>query len=226
MKMVALLPPFRKTRSLMGARNENSVLFSLSALTDSKDAAPAASATTATTEGSGLIDIRALSASTSGGQKDSRVDDIMNLGGGGAFTPALTAPVLAPVSPDAMGDFLGGSSGETGAPGNKKMMYIIMGSVGLILVMFVVLIVFSNVETRQCSGRQRIEVNANSNVRRGSSNGLPGCDPRTSIHSRSNGNGSRNLKSPQCRIGRHGRDVGWNQKVATSGAGEKKPTEY
>ena len=85
---------------MTGERNENSVLFSLSALTqtapkDDPKAAPAA-------EGSGLIDIRALSQSmTKDDSSRSRgTDDIMHLGGGGAFAPALAAPVLAPPPTD------------------------------------------------------------------------------------------------------------------------------
>ncbi len=126
------------TEAKTGARNENSVLFSLSALTEpgAKGPAPTADATTATTEGSGLIDIRALSAamtSESGARKESKVDDIMNLGGGGAFTPALTAPVLAPVGAEAYGSY--GSmapSGEMGGSGNKTLM-IAIGVIGVLL---------------------------------------------------------------------------------------------
>ena len=45
---------------------------------------------------------RALSATMAGNdvKKSTHVDDIMNLGGGGAFSAALTAPVLAPPSAD------------------------------------------------------------------------------------------------------------------------------
>src|SRR5207237_6858944 len=84
---------------LTGQRNENSVLFSLNALTSSspkeEPAAPAGGV-----EGSGLIDIRALSATMGQekGGKANHIDDIMNLGGGGAFSAALAAPVLAPPS--------------------------------------------------------------------------------------------------------------------------------
>ncbi len=81
-------------RAPTGARNENSVLFSLSALTSkgqSDRPAPMPGS-----EQSGLIDIRQLSAQM--GQLDqkkrSRVDDIMNLSSGPAFNPALAAPVL------------------------------------------------------------------------------------------------------------------------------------
>lgn len=110
------------SEKLTGQRNENSVLFSLAALTDTaapsssgskSQAAPMQSTmahgtgvpnqTTATTDGSGLIDIRALSASMTspgaGEDKKANVDDIMNLGGGGAFG-ALSAPILAPATMD------------------------------------------------------------------------------------------------------------------------------
>jgi predicted Zn finger-like uncharacterized protein len=76
-----------------GARNENSVLFAL----EEKGGAPPPTMP-ATNEASGLIDIRQLSAqmrSSSDDKKKSRVDDIMNLGGGGAFSPTLGAPVLS-----------------------------------------------------------------------------------------------------------------------------------
>jgi predicted Zn finger-like uncharacterized protein len=65
----------------------------------SRDASGAAPPSmTATTEASGLIDIRQLGAqmrSASEEKKKSRIDDIMNLGGGGAFSPSLAAPVLS-----------------------------------------------------------------------------------------------------------------------------------
>jgi predicted Zn finger-like uncharacterized protein len=76
-----------------GARNENSLLFALK----EKGGTPAPPSMTATTEASGLIDIRQLGAqmrSTADEKKKSRVDDIMNLGGG-AFSPSLAAPVLS-----------------------------------------------------------------------------------------------------------------------------------
>ena len=95
---------------MTGARNENSVLFSLSALTQNapKDE-PKAGGGAGTTEGSGLIDIRALSASMGqeGNKGPKHVDDIMNLGGGGAFSAALAAPVLAPPPAD-VSEFSGG----------------------------------------------------------------------------------------------------------------------
>ena len=83
---------------LTGGRNESSVLFSLKSLTKEGDAAPAkdeGSKTTASGDGSGLIDIRALAGKKSDDKPSAAVDDILSLGGGGAFGPSLTAPNLA-----------------------------------------------------------------------------------------------------------------------------------
>ncbi|MGH7284175.1 MAG: zinc-ribbon domain-containing protein, partial [Polyangiaceae bacterium] len=66
---------------LTGQRNENSVLFSLSALTSNS---PKVEKDKPTADGSGLIDIRALSSTMTadaGAKKKEHVDDIMNLGG-------------------------------------------------------------------------------------------------------------------------------------------------
>jgi predicted Zn finger-like uncharacterized protein len=111
---------------MTGARNENSVLFSLSALTSNAASGGATeNKTTATGDGSGLIDIRALSASMgvdSGKPKQAHVDDIMNLGGGGAFGAALAAPVLAPPPPEAV-DMGGGAQASKG----KGLMFGLIG---------------------------------------------------------------------------------------------------
>lgn len=85
---------------LTGGRNESSVLFSLKSLTKEGDAGPAKAAdegskTTASGDGSGLIDIRALAGKKSDDKPSAAVDDILSLGGGGAFGPSLTAPNLA-----------------------------------------------------------------------------------------------------------------------------------
>jgi len=87
--------------NLTGQRHENSVLFSLSNLQSlaMPSAKPAASApltsTAPTTEGSGLIDIRAMAASTrpaaADGPTTTMDDDLPSFG---AFSPA--APVLLP----------------------------------------------------------------------------------------------------------------------------------
>lgn len=99
-----------RVESLTGQRHENSVLFSLSnlqslAMPAAKPAATASSGSSAT-EGSGLIDIRAMAASTLGssggpgpsfggfgGGGSSAADDLPAFG---AFSPA--APVLLPLS--------------------------------------------------------------------------------------------------------------------------------
>lgn len=119
---------------LTGQRNENSVLFSLSALTQGgTPPPPTESATSATSDGSGLIDIRALSAGVgSSNKKESArpnpVDDIMNLGGGGAFGAALAAPILAPPPVDA--SMMGGAPASS-----NNLKYIIIGlGVALLLV--------------------------------------------------------------------------------------------
>ncbi len=83
-------------QKLTGARNENSVLFSLNALTSKGPGGGAPMP--ATNEASGLIDIKQLGAQIGLGgpeKKRSAIDDIMNLAGGGAFSPSLSAPVLS-----------------------------------------------------------------------------------------------------------------------------------
>lgn len=115
---------------LTGQRNESSVLFSLSALTSQEPnvQSSAAASSPTTTEGSGLIDIRALSAATTTRDKPtnaSKVDDIMNLSGGGAFSAALAAPVLAaPTYSD--------TSSEGGGAKNNKLIFAIFGASALL----------------------------------------------------------------------------------------------
>lgn len=124
---------------LTGQRNENSVLFSLSALTEQPKDSPA-NRTTATADGSGLIDIRALSANMDAGEKrkdtGARVDDIMNLSGGGAFGAALAAPILAPppLEPIDMGVM-----SASGAPPkqSKTLVFAILGGCAFIAVAIV-----------------------------------------------------------------------------------------
>jgi predicted Zn finger-like uncharacterized protein len=131
--------PSNDPSKLTGQRNENSVLFSLSALTQNAPAeAPAAAAGGG--EGSGLIDIRALSASmgSTDKAKSTHVDDIMNLGGGGAFSAALTAPVLSPPMADVGGLGLGGD-----APRKDKTMVIVAGIIGgAVVIALAIIIVF------------------------------------------------------------------------------------
>lgn len=118
-------------QKLTGARNENSVLFSLNALTSKGPGGGGGAPMQATSEASGLIDIKQLGAQIGIGQekKRSAVDDIMNLAGGGAFSPSLNAPVLSapPIEeyapqPEAAASVLPGPS-----PKNKL---VIFGAIG------------------------------------------------------------------------------------------------
>jgi hypothetical protein len=128
---------------LTGQRNENSVLFSLSALTDKPKESGGGSIppnrTTATSDGSGLIDIRALSANMDEGDvkrkdKGARVDDIMNLSGGGAFGAALAAPILAPppLEPVDLGVIA-----EAPPKQNKTLIFAILGGCAFIAIAIV-----------------------------------------------------------------------------------------
>jgi predicted Zn finger-like uncharacterized protein len=113
---------------LTGARNENSVLFSLSTLTGKVDRPPPA-VQRPDSEASGLIDIRQLSAQFASTEtpKKSGLEDIMNLSGG-ALTPALTAPVLSPPSIEAYD--AGGTTAHSLAPGPKSRWGLIAVAVG------------------------------------------------------------------------------------------------
>ena len=109
---------------MTGRRSENSVLFSLSNLqalatggSNGAGPSPAPSASTpqpsssasSTTEGSGLIDIRAL-ASTNGSvgaapaaDSGGSIDDLLSIGTGTPLASSLTAPVLAPAEEEKKG---------------------------------------------------------------------------------------------------------------------------
>lgn len=118
----------------IGARNENSVLFSLAALTASGPAQPAANV--ADDEKSGLIDIQKLAAAAKNDKTGDRakLDDIMNLGGGGAFGSALGAPILAPPPTAAL----------EAPPEEKKksnaLLFALIGMGAVIVVLLVVLL--------------------------------------------------------------------------------------
>lgn len=125
----------------IGARNENSVLFSLSALTASGPANAAPATGGGDEEKSGLIDIQKLAAAAKpNGNKDDRakLDDIMNLGGGGAFGSALGAPILAP--PPAAALEVGSHGGGEEKKSNKMILIAMGGVVALLLVVVVVLL--------------------------------------------------------------------------------------
>ncbi len=111
---------------LTGQRNENSVLFSLSALTEKGEKEASA---VPQGDGSGLIDIRALSQNITSSKPSgsAHVDDIMNLGGGGAFSAALAAPILAPPPMGASDASIGNVEGG----GKKKM--LLFGGIGAVV---------------------------------------------------------------------------------------------
>ncbi|HET9623188.1 MAG TPA: GYF domain-containing protein, partial [Kofleriaceae bacterium] len=132
---------------LRGERNENSVLFSLgnlAQLASDKPVAAAHSPSSSSTnlgaatgaaggEGSGLIDIRSMASAYLGGPGGSSakpasagigsMDDIPVFGGGGFSEPAVIVPVAR----------------NTG--GNNKLLYALIGGVGLIAVAAVVVVV-------------------------------------------------------------------------------------
>lgn len=133
---------------LRGERNENSVLFSLNnlaQLASDKPAAqpahtPASSSSTsmgAATggsggEGSGLIDIRSMASAYLGGPGTAAkpatagvgsIDDLPVFGGGGFSEPAVIVPISAQRA------------------GNNKLMYALIGSVGLLAVAAVIVVV-------------------------------------------------------------------------------------
>ena len=145
-------PPVHDEK-LTGQRNENSVLFSLSALTDKEPKGASSSSsssgngnrTTATADGSGLIDIRALSANmdeegSKKKDKGARVDDIMNLSGGGAFGAALAAPILAP-PPLEVVDL--GVTASAPPKQNKTLVFAILGGCAFIAIGIVVAVVMT-----------------------------------------------------------------------------------
>jgi predicted Zn finger-like uncharacterized protein len=133
----------KREAKLKGERNESSVLFSLKSLTKDEDkpkeAPKAEGKTTATGDGSGLIDIRAL-AGTKGDEKSSRgVEDILSLGGGGAFGATLSAPDLsspAHVSPSV-------APAAQQEKNNRGIIFAIVGSAVFLGVAVVGAIVFT-----------------------------------------------------------------------------------
>jgi hypothetical protein len=123
---------------LTGARNENSVLFSLSALTGpSTSSAPERDPT------SNKADLRALMGSGGGGPAKSKIDDIMNLSGGGVYSPGLLAsPALAPPPIDLM---TAAVPADSGGSKSKSLMVAIGGGV---LVIGAVAIAFTTMSSK------------------------------------------------------------------------------
>src|SRR5690606_23761077 len=136
------------TQKLRGERNENSVLFSLNNLaqlaSDTRPA-PAPAASSSSTghatgasggEGSGLIDIRSMASAYMGSAGGAAVgkpaaassgigsiDDLPVFGGGGFSEPAVIVPVAARAST------------------NNKMLYLMIGAVGLLALVAIIMIV-------------------------------------------------------------------------------------
>ena len=115
-----------------GARNENSVLFSLASLTGGGGAAPAKPAPSGDKgPPSSKADLRSLmtgNAPQAPPQK-SKLDDIINLSGGGVYSPAmLTAPILAPapVELSATADAIGA------APKGRGLVMALIGGIILL----------------------------------------------------------------------------------------------
>jgi predicted Zn finger-like uncharacterized protein len=129
---------------LRGERNENSVLFSLNnlaqlasdkpapAATHSAAAAVGAASGPAGGEGSGLIDIRSMASAYLGGPGGGQakpasagigsIDDLPVFGGGGFSEPAVIVPIAA-------------------RSNNNKLMYALIGSVGLLVVAAAIVVV-------------------------------------------------------------------------------------
>jgi predicted Zn finger-like uncharacterized protein len=136
--------PNQAGAKLRGERNENSVLFSLNNLAQlaSDKPAPAASHAAMPTpaaatgasggEGSGLIDIRSMATAYLGGGSGGpakpvsasigSIDDLPVFGGGGFSEPAVIVPMTQRAS-------------------NNKLMYALIGSVGLLAVAAVIVVV-------------------------------------------------------------------------------------
>ncbi|MET0596133.1 MAG: zinc-ribbon domain-containing protein, partial [Polyangiaceae bacterium] len=110
---------------LTGQRNENSVLFSLSALTGGGPA-PAAAASERD-PASNKADLRSLMGG-GGPPPKSKIDDIMNLSGGGVYSPGLlAAPALAPPTIDMMS--APAAPAESGGGKSKGLMMALGGGI-------------------------------------------------------------------------------------------------
>jgi predicted Zn finger-like uncharacterized protein len=132
-------PRLSAERVMTGARNENSVLFSLKNLqalatgsgTPSAPApASAASGGFAGGEGSGLIDIRALASTTGVGENgdaSGHKDELLSIGSQGGAFGTLGSPMLAPGAGD--------------DDGNKKVMiWAIVAAVGMLSIAAVAMV--------------------------------------------------------------------------------------
>ena len=117
-----------------GARNENSVLFSLAALTGGGGVSAAKPASITEKEPpSSKADLRSLMSAgdNRAAPAKSKLDDIINLSGGGVYSPAmLTAPILAPppLELPTAAEMVGGST----KPKRRGLMTVVIGGIVLI----------------------------------------------------------------------------------------------
>jgi predicted Zn finger-like uncharacterized protein len=137
--------PASQGAKLRGERNENSVLFSLNNLAQlasdkpapaarpglSASPSPGAATGASGGEGSGLIDIRSMASAYMGAPAGApkpasasigSIDDLPVFGGGGFTEPAVIVPISA-------------------RSGNNKLLYALIGSVGLLAVAAVVVVI-------------------------------------------------------------------------------------
>jgi len=127
--------PRVQATELKGARHENSVLFSLSSLqalaSSSRDPAPAGGLGAATSEGgSGLIDIRSLTAGASTASSDAGPsDDILSMGGGGIGSPIGVPSLLQPAAkePSKLPYILAGVFGFLAIAGVAVVLVVVLG---------------------------------------------------------------------------------------------------
>lgn len=123
---------FGDAPQMTGARNESSVLFSLSALT-AGGTSPRSTPTEE--ESSSIVDLKTLMSPSDSAPKPpakSKVEDIMNIGsGGGIFAPTLAAPDFSsiPPAPEAT------NAGASAAPAGKSNKGIVFAAIGLAVVL-------------------------------------------------------------------------------------------
>ncbi|MBI5489826.1 MAG: zinc-ribbon domain-containing protein [Deltaproteobacteria bacterium] len=121
-------------RQMIGQRNENSVLFSLSSLQALGAGKPAAAVSPsapraagfASGEGSGLIDIKAMAGAVV--RTEEKHDDLFGFGGSGGIGAPVAVPILTrPIRHEEE---------------SKKPMFILIGVIGFFVVAIVILLVF------------------------------------------------------------------------------------
>ena len=124
-------PRMSAERVMTGARNENSVLFSLKNLQALATGSPSVAPATASAperggyaggEGSGLIDIRALATTTGvgGGEGSGARDELLSMGAQGGAFGALGSPML------------GGAGHDDGGGDKKTYVWAAVAAVGLL----------------------------------------------------------------------------------------------